>query len=234
MVDQQQQKTIIDPDLSDVLMLHKRDIFATLNCVKIGKILSFDGTKKTASIQILFKRLLPSGAAASYQKLLDCPVFTLQGGGAYVQMPIAAGDNCIVLFSDRALDDWFQSGSEQVPSSARMHDLSDGIAIVGLNAMNSSGPVTPSDKTIFSYKDQTIELSSSGLTLKASQSAEIDLTTVVAIKNNTTTLLTLMNGFITLLEAAQVQGPGSDVYPFTAAFITLLEAYKAQFAELLA
>jgi hypothetical protein len=227
-----QQKTVIDPELSDVLALQKTDVFASLNCVKVGKITAFDGTKKTAQIKVLFKRQYPDGTAASYPVLLDCPVFTLQGGGAYVQMPVAVGDHCLVLFSDRSLDDWFQNGAEAIPSNPRMHDISDGIAIVGLNPLSNSGPVTPSDKVVISYQGTTMTLAASGFIFKGAGGAEVDLAAaIVTIKNQTTTLLTLMNGFITLLEGAQVQGP--SVFPFTAGFISLLEAYKAQFAGLL-
>lgn len=234
MTDQLQQKTIIDPELSDVLALQKQDVFASLNCVKVGNITAFDATKKTAQIQILFKRQFPDGTTASYPILLDCPVFTLQGGGAYLQMPIAAGDQCIVLFSDRSLDEWYQNGAEAVPSSPRMHDMSDAIAIVGINALNSAAPATPSNKAILSYQGSTYEINSTGIKAIAAGGAELDLqAALVTLKNGTTTLLTLVNAFITLLEAAQVQGPAASVYPFTTAYIALLEAYKLQFATLL-
>lgn len=233
MSDNLQQKTVIDPELSDVLALQKTDVFASLNCVKVGRITKFDGTEKTAQIQILFKRQYPDGTAASYPVLLDCPVFTLQGGGAYVQMPIAVGDHCMVLFSDRSLDDWFQNGSEAIPSNPRMHDISDGIAIVGLNPLSNSGPVTPTDKVLISYQGTSLALAAGGVTFNGTGGAEIDLAAgIVTIKNMTTTLLTLINGFITVLEAGTVQGPGVT-YPFTATFISILEAYKAQFAGLL-
>lgn len=230
----EQQEPIINPGLSDVLALHKKDIFSSFNCVKVGEINSFDGVKKTATIQILFKRQYPDGTIASYPLLLDCPVFTLQGGGGYIQMPIQAGDQCIVLFSDRALDDWYTNGSQSVPSSKRMHDFSDGIAIVGINPVNKLIPETPNDKVVISYQGTSLALDATGVIFSGTGGAEIDLESgIVTIKNMTTTLLTLMNNFITLLEAAQVKGPGADIYPFTPAFIALLEAYKAQFATLL-
>lgn len=228
-----QQKTVIDPEFSDVMALQKTDVFASLNCVKVGKITAFDGTKKTAKIQILFKRQYPNGTAASYPVLLDCPVFTLQGGGGYVQMPVAVGDHCIVLFSDRSLDEWYQNGAEAVPSFPRLHDISDGIAIVGLNPLSNSGPVTPTNKVVISYQGTSLSLASGGVTFDGTGTAEIDLSAgIVTIRNATISLLTLMNNFITLLESAQVQGP-STIYPFTTAFIALLEAFKAQNASLL-
>lgn len=225
-----QQKTISDPELSDVLALQKLDIFASLNCSKVGEIKAFDGDKKTARVQILFKRKLPDGSTASYPLLLDCPVFTLQGGGGYLQMPIAAGDQCILLFSDRNLDDWFQNGAEAVPPSQRMHDFSDAIALVGINALNSSAPAYPTNKVVLSYLGTRFELTATGWNFVGSGGAEIDLTgEIVTIKNNTTTLLFLLNGLIAVIETLQVNGP----IPLTPASVAALEAYKLQLATLL-
>lgn len=207
----------------------------TMNCIKIGKIVSFDATKKTAVVQILFKRKLTDGTLTSYQQLLDVPVVTLQGGGGALQFPIAAGDQCLLFFSDRCIDQWFAAGadgSEAAPYQGRLHDMSDAFALVGINAQNSALPTYPNDKVVLSYLGSRFELTSTGWNIVSDGGAEIDLAgEIVTIKNQTTTLLTLLNDFITLLEGAQVQGPG--VYPFTTAFIALLEAYKLQFATLL-
>lgn len=232
MTQQLQQKSIIDPELSDVLINFKQDIFATLNSIKIGQIVSFDGAKKTAQVQILFKRVLPDGSNQSYPLLVDCPVFTLQGGGGAIQFPIQPGDQCLLLFSDRRIDEWFENGAEAAPGDGRMHDMSDAIALVGINSANSALPSYPSDKVILSYLGSQFQLTATGWNFIGEGSAEIDLNgDIVTLKNATTTLLTLLNGFITLLEGATVQGP--SVFPFTAAFIATLEAYKLQFAGLL-
>lgn len=230
MTEQLQRKTIIDPELSDVLALHKLDVFASLNCVKIGQVTAFDGAKKTATVQILFKRLLPDGTAVPYKVLLDCPVFTLQGGGGFLQMPIAAGDQCILLFSDRCIDAWYQNGTQAIPPSTRMHDMSDAIALVGINALNSTLPTYPTNKVVLSYMGSKFELTATGWNFVGTGSAEIDLSgAIVTIKNNVTTLLTLLNGLITVIEGLQVNGP----IPLTGASIAALEAYKLQLATLL-
>jgi hypothetical protein len=228
-----QTKTIVDPDLVDVLINFKQDIFSSLNCVKVGRIISFDGTKKTAKVQILFKRTLLDGTVQSLQPIVDVPVFTLQGGGASFQMPIAAGDQCILLFSDRRLDEWMQNGAEAVPGDGRMHDLSDGIALVGINAQNSTLPSYPTNKVLVSYQGSRLEISATGAKLVSTGTAEIDLDTLVGIKNGATSLKLLLNNFIVLLEGLTVQDPISGPIPLTAASIALLEAYKAIFATLL-
>jgi hypothetical protein len=38
------------------------------------------------------------------------------------------------MFSERAIDFWYQNGGVQQPFEYRLHDLSDGIAFVGLNS----------------------------------------------------------------------------------------------------
>lgn len=240
-----EQKTIIDPTLADVLVNFKQDIFATMNCVKIGKIASFNVTKKTAQIQILFKRVLPDGSTQSLPLLVDCPVLTPQGGGGALQFPIAAGDQCLVLFSDRRIDEWLQNGAEAAPGDGRMHDLSDGIAIVGLNAIGNALPAYPTNKVVLSYQGTRFELTSTGwnfvgaggaeidinsvIDLKASAGGEVAITALVTIKNNITTLNTLIGLLLTTLEGLQVNGP----IPLTAASIAAIEALRAQFTALL-
>lgn len=249
MVSRPQLKSVIEPTLADVLVNFKQDIFSTLNCIKIGQISSFDATKKTAEVQILFKRVLPDMTTQSYPLLIDCPVFTPQGGGGALQFPIQAGDQCLVLFSDRRLDEWLQGGGEAAPGDGRMHDLSDGIALVGMNALDSDLDDYPTDKVVLSYGDSRFELTSTGwnfvatggadvaidddIDLTADGGGEILLNAKVTIKNNTTTLLTLLNGLITLLEATTVQDPVSGPIPLTAATIAALEAYKTNLATLL-
>lgn len=216
MAGKQNINSIPDPQLTDSFGQLKLDIFRTLNAVKVGKIQSFDSTHRTVVVQILFKRILNDGTVADYPILVDCPVFTLQGGGGAIQFPIAAGDNCLLLFSDRNLDSWFQNGAASAPFDARCHDLSDGIALVGLNALGSTLPAFVSSTAKMSYSGASILLSGGKITLE----------------NGTTTLLTLMDAFIDVIAALTVQD-GVSTLPLTTAAIATLNAFKTQFAVLL-
>lgn len=224
-------KTVSDPGLTDTLLSLKTDIFRNMNCVKIGQIQSFDATKHTAKIQILFKRVLPNNTIANYPILVDCPVFTLQGGGSAIQMPIAAGDQCIILFSDRNIDAWFKNGASAAPINARSHDIADGIALVGINSIVSTLPANPADTLKFIYQSAFLSFTGGNVKLTSAGGAEIDLdAAIVTIKNTTTSLLVLLNGLIDVLKTLQVTGP----LPLTPASIAALEAYKLQLAVLLA
>jgi|WetSurMetagenome_2_1015567.scaffolds.fasta_scaffold29379_5 hypothetical protein len=120
------------PDLNTTLDNLKKEIFSTLNCCQIGKIKSVDTSAGTVQINLQIKRVAQDGTSTAIPVLTDCPYFVLQGGGAYIDMPIKVDDYCIVLFSDRDIDNWWKSGNQTDPATNRKHHLSDGIAIVGI------------------------------------------------------------------------------------------------------
>ena len=123
--------TIMPPDLDDVLAELKNDIFANINCVQIGKIEKVNDNQ-TVEIQIQVKRRVNDDVTKDYPLLVDCPYFVLSGGGAYIDMPIKKGDYCLILFNDRNIDNWWSTENVKEPQDRRKHNLSDGIALVGI------------------------------------------------------------------------------------------------------
>lgn len=125
------------PDLTILLETIQRGVMEQINCAKVGTIQSFNATLQEATIAIAFTQVTsvsPTGVKtfAQYPLLVNVPVMFPQGGGFALTFPIAAGDECIVIFNDRQIDNWLATGAGQPPSLGRVHDLSDGIAIVGL------------------------------------------------------------------------------------------------------
>ena len=116
-----------------------RNIATTLNCVKIGEIVSFDKMDQTATVRILH-RMDPNyntdlKETIEYPPLGKVPVVIMQGGGTHITYPIKAGDQCLIVFCDYMIDNWWVSGDVGASDFPRKHDLSDAIAIVGLNAL---------------------------------------------------------------------------------------------------
>lgn len=69
-----------------------------------------------------------------YPILENVPVLFLGGGNYALSFPVQKDNECIVLFADSCIDAWWQSGGVQGQIVARMHDLSDGFAIVGFRS----------------------------------------------------------------------------------------------------
>ncbi len=133
----------IPPTLTDLLNAVKENLSSELNCVQIGIIQEFDIATQSASIMLALKRvesIAADGTRTLKERpvLLKCPCMILFGGNSFLSMPIAPGDNCIVLFNDREIDQWFAKGGIQTPVTYRMHDVSDGLAIVGIRSLQNS------------------------------------------------------------------------------------------------
>ena len=64
--------------------------------------------------------------------LHDVPICFPSAGGFTLTLPMAAGDEVLVVIASRCIDSWWANGGLlNVPMEARMHDLSDGFAIPG-------------------------------------------------------------------------------------------------------
>lgn len=125
--------SVAEPDLAALLLALKADVMASINCHEVGRIVSFDAASQTARVALLVLRMVGSEAKAC-PILVDVPVFVPAGGSARLTMPVAAGDSCLVLFSDLDIDNWFESGAQAAPNSPRLHSLADGFALVGFRS----------------------------------------------------------------------------------------------------
>ena len=110
-----------EQERQEELQALKQDIFESLHCALPGTVVSFDAETQTAVIQPAVK----TASCVELPVLRDVPVFMP------VSFEIQEGDACLVIFADRDIDAWFESGETEVPPSGRMHSLSDGFAFVG-------------------------------------------------------------------------------------------------------
>jgi len=114
-----------------------------------GIVVSADLSAQTLSVQPSIQGSI-SDAEGNVQSvnlplLVDVPICFPRAGGFALTFPIAAGDEVLVVFSSRCIDSWWQNGGVQAPAEVRMHDLSDGFALLAptsqpkkLSAVSSS------------------------------------------------------------------------------------------------
>ncbi|TDV39521.1 hypothetical protein C7405_101640 [Paraburkholderia caballeronis] len=74
-------------------------------------------------------------ASVALPLLTDCPVQFPAGGDCTLTFPVAEGDECLIVFASRCIDGWWQSGGVQEQAEMRMHDLSDGFALLGFRSV---------------------------------------------------------------------------------------------------
>lgn len=129
-------KQVAIPDEAQINYSLKREIMKEINVSRPGRVITFyseDCTADIAVAQLQVTSVKPDGTEtiAPLPTLLGVPVSFQGGGGVTGTFPIKAGDECILLFNDRELENWQFTGGGQ-PTTARLHDLSDAYAIVGI------------------------------------------------------------------------------------------------------
>ncbi|ECF6065904.1 translation initiation factor IF-2 [Salmonella enterica subsp. diarizonae] len=95
-----------------------------------GIILSFDPDAVTCTVEVALRGVVGE-RATELKPLVDVPVIFPRGGGCTLTFPVKEGDECLLIFADRCIDFWWQSGGVQETVDPRQHDLSDAFCIVG-------------------------------------------------------------------------------------------------------
>lgn len=118
-------------------------VMAKLRVAMPGIIESFDPIKQTATVDIaVYDRIKPGlpNSIPTYSPitgdlkiptLIDVPVLIPRGGGFATTIPVQPGDECLVVFADMCINEWFDAGGyTNVQQVLRRHNLSDGFAIL--------------------------------------------------------------------------------------------------------
>lgn len=113
-----------------------------------GIVESFDPIKQTCVVQPAIQEvvLLPPPATTQNPKpgssqniptsvtikpIQDVPIMMMRVPGWSITLPIVAGTECLLIFSDMCIDGWWQNGGVNSQYDRRRHDLSDAMALFG-------------------------------------------------------------------------------------------------------
>lgn len=148
------------PTLADVfqgaLRRHQQDLHVALP----GRVERYDAGTQKADVKPLLR--VPAGEEFySMPVINDVPVMFPRAGGAIFSMPVQVGDGVLLVFSERSLDEWLQSGGEVSPEDPRMHDISDAVAIPGLYAFNEASEADPDD-VLLRFNQSELRLAKDG------------------------------------------------------------------------
>ncbi|EKK6950754.1 hypothetical protein POL21_004334 [Salmonella enterica] len=117
-------------ELHDTISLGVEFALADVHTIVVAKITSVND--KTISCVPVINRVV-KGESKKLPEFIEVPPVILQGGDSYIAEPIAAGDYCLVLISERCYDAWYAGSDFVSPLEMRMHDYSDGFALCGVN-----------------------------------------------------------------------------------------------------
>jgi len=136
----------------------------TLNTAIVGNIVSFNPVTVTAEIQIGVSFPLDDGTPFNITNLLNVPIMVLQAGGFSMTFPIKAGDECIVFFSQRDISLWLENGGQIQTSSKRQLNMSDAVALVGLQSAK---------KRVVNYDPDNLQIRTENASLTITPDGEV-------------------------------------------------------------
>jgi len=149
------------------------------------------------------------------------PLAVLGVPGLSVTLPVASGDEVVVVFLERDASAWIEGGKILPPESRRKHSYSDGVAIpLKLIVQNRIG----------AYQTGAIEIRtddrSGRITLKADGTVEIMTTSSVEIGDGKEDIVSLLSELCTTIQGLTVSHSGER--PLSAASQALVAALKAR------
>jgi len=122
-----------------------------------GTVQSFDSTNQTVIVTPNIRQIVTALNGTSIKQqlpdLIQVPcVFPYSTStGFSLTFPVGKGDQCLIIFSQRSIDNWHKYGRVQDPvelTMPRAHSLCDGIAIVGLIALPNAIPSWQNDGVV--------------------------------------------------------------------------------------
>ena len=205
-------------DLIFLLEIFKKNLLSSINCHKLGTIVSFNRESQTASVAINHKHG-HAGELFDYPKLHKVPVFIPAGAKAALTMPVEAGDTCLLLFSDCDISTWFGTSDDNVvPPSQRTHNYNDALAIVGFRSNKSK---------LTDYGAEDAELRNDGAVVAVGKDK-------VSIRNNNgKNLHTILNDLIKCLKDFKILDSNGKLCAIDQSTQKDFDGIKKQFDDLL-
>lgn len=128
-----QNERVANPEELEQVRIER--MLGNLRTASPGIVKEVDLSRQTVTVQLAIQgKIVDQSGVAKWINmplLTDVPIIWPRAGGFSLTFPVAIGDECLVVFGERCIDSWWQSGGVQKPIDDRQHDLSDAFAIFG-------------------------------------------------------------------------------------------------------
>lgn len=102
-----------------------------------AKVVTYDKATQLASVEIQLQKLYEDGTLLSWPIISNVPVKhpRAQGTETFIHMPLQPGDDLVLVFSERSLDNWKTQGGMTDPNDRRKFSITDAFALIGGSAI---------------------------------------------------------------------------------------------------
>ncbi len=145
------------PGFADILDLIKTNLMSNINCHNIGRILEFDPVTQTCTVEL---QQIKEYNTTYFMPvpITDVPLIIYGAGGGHITLPDPTGSICLLLFMDRNIDAFLETGEMYTPSTTRMHDFTDCIALTTFKTLANPIADYDMDSVTIGYQNSTIKV----------------------------------------------------------------------------
>jgi hypothetical protein len=151
-------------EFSDLI---KRTITQTLMQLRVSMpciVTAYNPVRQMVSVRIAQPEVTLSGEVVQMPIIVDVPVSFTRCGNAHITFPINAGDTGFLIFADRDVSNWLNSGNGGVPDSQRTHSINDAYFVAGI--VGGGVSANPND----------VEIKYNGTSIHIRKNGDVDIT----------------------------------------------------------
>ena len=229
-------------DSNSVMRLAQDATMSRINCHNIGRIEEFDKQTQRCTVQLMQIKQF-NNEYITPVPLTDVPLIIIGAGNGHITLPNPVGTICLLLFLDRNIDTFLETGEMYSPDTTRMHDFTDCVALTTFKTLaNSIQNYDENAVTIFN--SELIEAIQYDSSIKVyGNSVEINSTAVneggndgvnggnepvnysgkIMVNSTSVTASTSAGGQIQLTDKINVQNTARNLATLMQAFLTACE-----------
>lgn len=150
-----------DPDIVEGVRAAILGERAKMRTALPGVVQSYNAATQRATVQSGVALRLLDGTTETDPLFVDVPVVYPGAGGYSIHYPLAAGDECLILCSERSMDEWLAEGGYNVaPGDPRRFSAQDAICLPGLRSAPNALPAAarPADALTIASADGAVRI----------------------------------------------------------------------------
>ena len=145
------------------------DRLKRLNTVMPATIQEYNKINQTVTVIPCYEIKFSNGKSLGRSPIKNVPVIFMRSKECGIYFDLSEGDTVMLVFSQRELETWYNTGEITVPKYDRAHHLTDAIAIPGL--YDSKNKIeNPKDGINIFHKNDSININDDNITLKKGKS----------------------------------------------------------------
>ena len=205
----------------------KAQLNVTHTCMP-GNIIDYDHTTQKASVQPAIRKVYQTKDEQGNFLVRDMPVLNSvpvifqRSGATAIYFPVNPGDSCLILISERSLDEWINQGGQVTPRDPRQFHLSDAVVIMGLYPFSDPLPIQNNEDFVITHAGSTITIKADGeIDIKTSSKLALGTAAVELLQQISDTLAGIAAITTTITIPSTPFGPTPFPIDNTATFTTI-------------